>query len=324
MPKTYEYSFGSVRAREKYLFSRADIEAMLSLDSTASLVSFLHDKGYGEGATVDEIIISARKGTVEYLNSIVPDISVFDVFLYPNDAHNIKSVIKGLLSNSDYGKLFVSPCSVDTKNIETAVRENKYNLLPEGFSDSAQKAYETLAHTADARKADAFIDNACMSLQLEKARQTKIDFLIDYISAEIFYRNVKVALRACLTSSDKEYYNAALFDGIENFDKNAVIKAAAEGIDALTDYLSKVKAYSCNEAMEKYLESPAGFEKFTENLLMKKAKDSCKKSGSGPEAALGFYIARLYEEKAIHIISVGIETKAGKAVTRERLREIYG
>ena len=160
-------------------------------------------------------------------------------------------------------------------------------------------------------------------MQLEKAKQTKIDFLIDYVSTEIFHRNVKVALRACMTNSPAEYYEDALFDGIESFNKSEVIKAAKDGMDSVTEYLSKVKAYSCKEAMEKFVSSPAEFEKFTDNLLMKKAKDACKKSGSGPEAALGFFIARLGEEKAIHIISVGIDTKADKLLTRERLREIY-
>lgn len=324
MPNSYEYSFGSVRAREKYLFSHGDIEAMLSLGSVEALRDFLRDKGYGEGDTVDEIIRSSREQTIAYLSSIVPDMTVFDVFVYPNDAHNIKSVIKGLLSNSDYRGLFMSPCTVDPKVIETAVKENNYSLLPEGFSAVSEKAYTTLAHTTDARKADAFIDTACMKMQLEKAKETKIGFLIEYVKTEIFYRNVKVALRACMTSSPKEYYEDALFDGIEEFDKQKVISASLDSLDSLREYLSKIRAFGCDRAMEKFEVSPAEFEKFTDNLLIKLARDNCKKCGSGPEAALGFYIARLSEEKAIHIIAVGIGEGADNNLTRERLREIYG
>ena len=323
MPNSYEYSFGSVRAKEKNLFSRSDIETMLSFETVGELVGFLRDKGYGDGDTVDEIIRSNRVETMAYLRSIVPDISVFDVFLYPADTHNIKCVIKGLLSNSDYKKLFVSPCTVDTAVIETAVKENEYSLLPDSFSDAAQKAYETLAHTTDARKADAFLDCACMKLQLEKAKAVKNAFLEEYITTEIFYRNVKTALRACLTSSPEEYYANALLDCVPGFDKAAVTAEALKGMNELTDYLLTVKEYRCKEAIEKYLSSPAEFEKFTENLLVKSARDNCKKCGSGPEAALGFYIARLAEEKAIHIIAAGIGANAHRVLTRERLREIY-
>ena len=324
MPKTYEYSFGSVRAKEKYLFSNSDIQAMLSLGSIDALIDFLRDKGYGDGDTVDEIIRSNREQTRAYLCSIMPDMSVFDVFLYKNDAHNIKSVIKGLLSNTDYGKLFIPECTVDTKLIETAVKENKFSLLPEGLSEAGKKAYETLAHTADARKADAFIDGACMKMQLEKAKETGISFLIDYVRTELFYINVKIALRACLTSSPKEYYEDALIDGIDFFNKQEVIKQALKGYESLIEYLSKINAYRCNQAMEVFSSSPAEFEKFTENLLIKTARDCCKKCSSGPEAAIGFYIARLFEEKAIHIIAVGIDTASGTDLIRERLREVYG
>ncbi|MBO4339421.1 MAG: V-type ATPase subunit [Clostridia bacterium] len=323
MPNSYEYSFGSVRAREKYLFSHGDIEAMLSLDSSEALVGFLKDKGYGDGDTVEEIIRSNRAQTMDYLKSVVPDMSVFDVFLYPADAHNIKSVIKGLLSNSDYKKLFISPCTIDTAVIEEAVKENEYGLLPEPFSSAAKKAYETLAHTTDARKADAFLDRACMTAQTEKTKQLKNAFLEKYFQTEIFYRNVKTALRACLTSSPEEYYRDALVEGIDGFDREKVISEALKGVNELTDYFSTIKEYRCKEAVEKFLSSPAEFEKFTENLLVKMARDNCKRCGSGPEAALGFYIARLAEEKAVHIIAAGIDAKANPVLTRERLREIY-
>ena len=324
MPKTYEYSFGSVRAKEKNLLSHGDIETMLSLKSISELIGFLKDKGYGDGETVDEIIRSKRVETMAYLESIVPDISVFDVFFLPADAHNIKCVIKGLLSNSDYKNLFISPCTVDTDIIETAIKENNYDLLPASFSDAANKAYETLAHTADARKADAFLDCACMKAQLKKAKEIKNAFLEEYITTEIFYRNVKTALRACLTSSPEDYYKDALMENVPHFDRDRVISAALDGIDSLTEYFSSVKAYHCKEAMEKYLSSPAEFEKFTENLLVRFARDCCKKCGSGPEAALGYYIAGLAEEKAIHIIAAGIGANADILLTRERLREIYG
>ena len=63
MPETYEYSLGSVRAREKHLFTQADIESMLSLKDVSSLAAYLRDKGFGEGDTVDEILKSGRENT---------------------------------------------------------------------------------------------------------------------------------------------------------------------------------------------------------------------------------------------------------------------
>ena len=324
MSQSYEYSVGSVRAREKHLLTNADIETMLSFKNTDSLVSFLRDKGYGEGNTVGEILRSSRQQTMEYLFSVVPDPSVFDVFFVTNDAHNIKSVIKGVLADTSYSQLFVEPCTIELETIETAVKENKYSLLPEEFSLACSKAYEVLAHTADARLADAYIDSASMLLQLKKASQTGIDFLIDYFNTDIFYRNVKIALRACLTGAPADYYEIALCGDVPLFNKKEVTTAALKGMDSLLSYLSVKSFYKCSEAIEQYRVSPAGFERYVENLLMRLTKESCKVASSGAYAAIGFYLARLTEEKTVHIIAVGINTNADPSVTRERLREIYG
>ncbi len=324
MAESYEYSIGSVRAKEKELLSSADIEAMLACSDTKSLVNYLRDKGYAEGETVDELIKNNRNETADYISHIVPDVSVFDIFSIVNDAHNIKAVIKGLLADVDYENLIITPNTIKPEDIETAVKEKRYSLLPESFSAAAEKAYEVLAHTADARLADAYIDISCMKAQLKKAEETKIDFLIEYFRTDIFYRNVKTALRGSKTLADKEYFETALIDGLEGFDKKEIIKAALNSVDALCDYLALKDRYKSALAVEAYKSSPAAFERFCDNLLNSLAVEKCKRAGSGAEAALGFYIARLSEEKAIHIIAVGIETDSPAEITRERLRELYG
>lgn len=324
MALTYEYSVGSVRAREKQLLNRSDIEAMLACRSTDALFSYLSDKGYGEGESIDEIIKSSRSDTVDYLFGIVPDPSVFNALIYPYDAHNIKSVMKGILADTPYEALFIKPCTIDTAVIEEAVKKHKYSLLPEEFSEACEKAYEILAHTADARLSDAYIDRAFMEAQLKAAKDSGIPFLYEYISADVFYKNVKIALRGSLTNAQRDYYEVALCEGINGFDKKEVIAAALKGKDGLTDYLSGKDAFKCSQAIEKFKRSPADFERYTESLLTLMAIEQCKRSGSGAEPALGYYIARFEEYKAIRIIANGIETNADEETIRERLREIYG
>lgn len=324
MALSYEYSIGSVRAREKNLFSRADLEGMLALKDIDALTRFLKDKAFAEGDTVDEMLKSSAKDTMDYLYSVVPDGSIFDAFIYVNDAHNIKSVIKGILAGADYKRLFVSPCTVNTDDIETAVKENKYALLPESFSEAAKKAYETLAHTADARLADACIDSACMSAQLKAAEETKTEFLTEYLELEIFYRLVKIALRGAKTGAGIAYYEEAFGNGVKGFDVKEVTAAALRGEEAVTEYFSAKDINKSREAMERYKSSPAEFEKYTENLLMSLAIEKCRRGGTGAEAAIGYYLGSLAQSKAVQIIASGIRTGTDSEITRERLREIYG
>ncbi len=324
MALSYEYSIGSVRAREKNLFSRADLENMLSLKDMESLSRFLRDKSFSEGETVEEMLKNSTKDTMSYLYSVVPDESIFNAFLYVNDAHNIKSVIKGILAGADYKRLFVSPCTISTDDIETAVKENKYELLPESFCEAAKKAYETLAHTADARLADAYIDRACMTAQLKAAEETKTEFLTEYLELEIFWRLVKIALRGAKTGAGIAYYEEAFCEGVKGFDVKEITAAALKGEEAVCEYFSAKDINKSREAMERYKSSPAEFEKFTENLLMSLAIEKCRRGGTGAEAAIGYYLGSLAQRRAVQIIASGIRTRTDGEITRERLREIYG
>jgi V/A-type H+-transporting ATPase subunit C len=323
MPLSYEYSMGSVRAREKSLFSKTDIESMLAFKELSQLEGFLKDKGYPEGEDIEAVLRQSSLDTLSYLLSVVPDEQLFDSLILVNDAHNIKSVIKGLLAGVDYTRLFMKPCTVDTQAIETAIKENKYSLLPDFFSEAAQKAYEILAHTADARLADAYIDRACMTAQLKLAEDSGIAFLKDYLKCDIFYRNVKILLRGAQTKAEKGYYEAALCE-LDGIDTKELVTAALNSTQAVCDFLSAKDIMRSREAMEAFKRSPAAFEKHTENLLMNMAIEKCRRSGTGAEAALGYYLAMQAQSKAVHIIAAGISTGTDTEITRERLREIYG
>lgn len=55
MALSYEFSIGSVRAKEKNLFTNSDIEHMLSCENVNELCRYLSDKGYGEGNDIEDI-----------------------------------------------------------------------------------------------------------------------------------------------------------------------------------------------------------------------------------------------------------------------------
>ena len=56
MALSYEFSIGSVRAREKMLLGKAEIEQLLSMKNESEIITFLKDKGYPDGETVTEIL----------------------------------------------------------------------------------------------------------------------------------------------------------------------------------------------------------------------------------------------------------------------------
>ena len=95
MSFSYEYSVGSVRAKEKSLLNSTDVEQLLACKNEGELCDMLRDKGYGDGNSVDEILSDRTDKAWEYLRTTAPDFEIFTPFLIGNDIHNLKVVLKG-------------------------------------------------------------------------------------------------------------------------------------------------------------------------------------------------------------------------------------
>lgn len=323
MSLSYEYSIGSVRAREKHLFSHADIEQMIALRDEKNLLSYLKDKGFGEGDSIEDLLESNRQKMWRYLRSVAPDFEIFQPFLLQNDIHNLKTILKGVMSDRDYEELLMEPCTVPHQEMVSIVENRRFDKLPKWLSEAGDKAYLLLAETKDARLSDAYIDRAVLGRLLECARTTKSVFLKEYFTRMVFYANVKTALRASKMKLSEYFLEKSLCE-CEGFDKSKVIRLALKGHDDLVKYLAKLDVYDCRKAMEAYAESPVSFEKLTDNQLIQLARKLCRYASEGPEPMMGYFIGCEYERKLIGMIASGLKTNAPPEQIRERLREIYG
>lgn len=324
MALSYEYSIGSVRAKEVSLFSKSDLERFLSCQSSAELKAALEERNYGDGSSVDEIIDSHGERVWAYLREVAPDMEIFKPFIIQNDVHNLKVVLKGTLVGKDgYDRLLLSPLTIEVKTLKDAVEQRRHDTLPEWLGAAADEAYEILAHKGDARLSDAVLDKALSKELLRLSEKSGSRFLSGYFKSFIYYNNIKIAIRGAGTGAGREYLHKALVR-VEGFDRRAVIDAAIKGKQALLEYLSKRSEYDCSRAVEAYKTSPSEFEKFVDNALIKSAIECCKRTSEGPEPLLGYYLGCEAEKKVLHIIDGGIRTKASAQTVRERIRELYG
>ena len=323
MAVSYEFSIGSVRAKETALFKPADIEQLLVCKDEGELCATLADKGYTDAAGTDEMLEKHTDEMWAYLRGVAPDMSIFDPFILQNDAHNFKVVLKGTMANREYRSLMIEPCVTAHEELIDAVERRQMYRLPEWMQKPCDRAYELLAHTGDARMADAVLDKAVMREMLRLSRGYNSAFLKKYFETLVFYSNIKTALRAARTGTDRDYMHNALCD-VEGFRRKEIAAAAVKGFDALLGLLSKCSEYDCKTAVERFKESPSAFERFTDDMLITLARECCKRTSEGAEPLLGYYLGVEAEKKVIHIIAGGIRTNTEPDIIRERLREIYG
>ncbi len=319
MSLSYEFSLGSVRAREGKLFKRQDIELLLSCSSVQELYGALSDKGF-EGADVDEMLENRSFQLWRYIESVAPDFGRFDLFKYRNDLHNVKAAIKGVVSGRKFENLFQAPYTVNPETIIKAVKEKRFNLLPEFMQHGAERCYQLTAQEFNARLGDGVLDREVSVYILEKAKQNG-PTVYEYFSAYCWFANIKIALRSAKSGADTSYLSEVLIP-VENADLKALSSACAAGEEGLLEYLKKQDLFGCSAATEQYEKSPAMFEKFVDDKLMSIALN-CKLATEGMEPLFGYVIANEAENKIIHMIKTGIATGKSRSAMEERLRRIY-
>lgn len=325
MERSYEYAVGAVRARERKLLRRADLETLLSAGTVEELVRLLQDKGYGEAggtATVDALLSAQTQATWDYVASIAPDMSVFDCFLCQNDAHNVKLTVKGILRDIPYEHLLLSPGTLELRELRQAVADRRFDKLPEWIAAAAGTAYELVAGAEDAQLGDAVIDRAAMQQMLTAAKAVRSAWLTQHITLTVFYHNVKIALRAARIGRSADFIEQALCP-CDELDLKTLKQAALAGEAELVERLSHRDVLGLPAAMEAYKVSPSAFEKWVDDRLMAEAL-TCKRVTVGPEPLIGYVLARQTESKVIRIIASGIRTGQAEETIRERVRELYG
>lgn len=327
MAASYAYAVGTVRAREPALLTRQDFEQLLALSDAGELPAALRDKGFGGPMTaggepgVEALLREETRALWRYLREITPDFSLYDPFLYRQDIHNCKAVLKGVLAGRNFGSLLLEPCTVPPAELEKAVREGDFGALPLFLRDAAARAYDILAHAADAQLADAVLDRAGMEAMLRAAEGSRVPLMAELTTIQVLYADCKIALRAARAGKSAAYLEAALCP-CPGLDTAALAAAARTGEKAVLERMEAMDRYGSRQAAEQYRRSPSAFETFVDDRMMETARKG-RSVTLGPEPLIGYLVGRETELKDLHILFSGLRAGQDESAIRGRLREPY-
>ena len=107
--KQYVYAVARIRSKELSLLSGAFLEQLTAAKDYDECIQLLMEKGWGEDGMTNaaDILAIEKRKTWELINELVEDMSVFDVFLYANDYHNLKAAIKEVRMGDEYPGIFM-------------------------------------------------------------------------------------------------------------------------------------------------------------------------------------------------------------------------
>lgn len=317
----YTFAVAKIRTIETNLLNSSDIEQLITASDYDSAIRVLEDKGFiseNENEDIECLLKQQIKNTWQLLSEISPDRSQLEFLVVRNDFHNLKAVLKALLSGVENADYFILPSLIDPELIKTAVISKRFNDLPNFLADGAAKTYDVLVRTTDGQLADIMLDAMTLDNIILRAEKTSNNFIKKLAELIAVTANIKLAFRAARTGKDEQFLKTALCSP-KTLDKSALINAAKKGLEELINFLSGT-AYK--EAAEYFKISTTAFEKWCDDIIMSHI-ESAKYVSFGTEPLIAYYIAKEAEIKTIRIILSCKHNNMAADIIRERVRKLY-
>ena len=317
----YAYAVARIRANERYLLSKSDIERLISSKKLSEALGVLKERGWstdGEKGEIENAIRGQQKALWALLCECVPDRRQLSVLVVQNDFFNLKAALKCMITGKDAEPFFAYPTTLDLENLVSAFKSHNFEALGGDMRAAAESAYNTACRTENGQSADIIIDKAALKIFLSLSRESGCELLesaAKYITA---CADIKIAYRASKAQKGLSFIQSAL-SGESDIDFEGLSRSAAKGTAALLEFLQKTPYSKESELLSK---SSAAFEKGVDDAvteLMKKAKYVF----FGFEPVAAYYYAKTAELKTVRAVLCAKQANIGEESIRERVRTLY-
>lgn len=316
---SYAYAVARIRSKEMSLITAQNIIQLMAGKSYQECLDLLAGKGWDIGGqNPEEMLALERDKTWQLINELVDDMSIFNVFLIPNDYHNLKAAIKQISAEVITPQLFIQQGTVPYERIIQAVKENDFTLLPEQMRPVAKEAYEIMLHTNDGQLSDVLVDKATLDAIYKAGKLSKNELIVKYAELMVASMDIKIAVRCSKMRKELFFINRALAY-CESIDTQQLGAAAAQGLDEIYTYLERTD-YA--DAIEEIKKSNSAYERWCDNLIVAYIRPQ-KYNPFTIAPLVAYVLAREYEIKSVQIILSGKLNNLSDESVRERVRATY-
>lgn len=302
----YASAVSAVKAMESFLLKQSDMEQLIN----ATYAEFESVLSSTERQTLSDVW--------EMLKSYAPDSRELEILLYRNDFHNLKAVLKAMISNREPEHYIIEPSNVSVDVLKEAFRTKNSDILPDYMRETASEAYELLTETLDGQLSDSLIDASALRAMQKSAEEFGGDFMKKYAELITVCADMKTAYRCSKMEKSRAFLETALC-GSTALDKESLIRASLGGTDSVISFLEHTQY---GEMAQLLKESPAQFEKYCDDMVTELA-ETARLQAFGVEPLIAYYIAKETEIRNLRIISVCRESGADIETITERLRKLY-
>ena len=322
----YLYISSLLRAREPRMLSREKAERMLDAPGFEDAAKMLTDSGYEDMSqmTVKQIedALSKRRADVFHeLETLVPDVSLLDLFRLKYDYHNIKVLVKSDAMHQNDASLLSASGRIVPEIVQRKYAEDRLRDLPGEIGSAAEEAKALLNRSANPQLSDFLLDKAYFRELRQLADGLDSDYARGYVSLLADSTNLRSAVRILRMGKDIGYLQEALVPGGSISEERLLSGITGEGIASVFagTQLAKAAQLGADAVSGGTLTS---FELACDNALASYLTDA-KLCSFGEESVLAYLAGMENELTAVRMILTGRLAGVPADTIRERLRDLY-
>ena len=287
-----------IRAKENTLLSDQALTQLMQCETYDECVQFLLDKGWGPvgGNSPEELLRTEKDKVWDLMHQLCSDkeMHMFDIFRFSKDYHNLKAAIKESYMQKEVPNIYMDGGTIPIETIRKAAADGDFSPLPVQMMKAAEEAREILFHTGDSQTCDVIIDRAAL------------------------LANINIAIRACKANKSIDFLQHA-FAECDSISVQKLMAVTRNGLDSIYEYLEQT---SYADAIDAIKESPAAFDRWCDNRMMKLIKPQ-KYNAFTISPLAAYVLAKENEIKSVRIILSGKVNQLPDEKVKERLRDSY-
>lgn len=320
MAEEYIYAVARIKAREALLLTQQDIDRLMACRTPAECLRALGDKGWdtGSGKTAEAVLAEETEKTWALMRELTPDLTPFDVLLYPTDFNNLKAAVKCAVTGAEPHNVFIPGGTVAPDVMQAAVQQNDFSALPDFMAKPAAEAMQVLLSTRDGQRCDTILDRACLTAIRRAGRESRSPLIDGFSELKVAVSDIKIAVRAQRTGKSRAFLEESLAP-CDTLDLAELTEAALQSEEALCGYLNRT-AYA--DGVEPLKAGASAFEKWSDDRQTALVKSVGRQDYFTVAPLIGYVIARQNETAAVRIILSGKQNGLSDERIRARLREM--
>ncbi|MCK9251473.1 MAG: V-type ATPase subunit [Clostridiales bacterium] len=355
LQERYRYISGLVRARELLLLDQASLNRLTEDSGPDAITRLLIANGYPAGQDPEVCLSKESEAVLAWLDEQMPDPRYADTLILFNDAHNLKLVLKKLLtqwvgsrsapeldksssgsaqmpdfSGADgvlpFGEASgqaLLPSRVPAAVLYRQIAMRETGELPKWLADLSVRAIERYLQRYDFSDIDHLIDQAVWQKVHAQAAEIGNRFFSAYLERRTDVTNLELLLRTRALRMGKDILRRALLGG-GSLALEAVLAVYDQSEDQVRALYAPTSLAALAERCRTYGQpgEAARFSLASDNLIMDHIRQA-RWVLNGPEIPLAWALARQMEIKNIRIITTYLRNGLPRAQMRDLIRDSY-